>query len=165
MLAGCTTSDSNPADAAKPYAGLHERENREYLTDILGVDPVRTEWCAAFVNAVLEDDGLPNLYNQDHPYPLLARSFLDWGIPINYQDIQYGDLVIFPRGTQGWQGHVGIYIGRYPPTGELIILGGNQDKKVGYNLYKSSNIIGIRRFNDKYDVRSNYVGNDRTNGI
>lgn len=146
MLAGCTTSDSNPADAAKPYAGLHERENREYLTEILGVDPVRTEWCAAFVNAVLELNETPSLNTLNHPHPLLARSFLDWGSSINPQDIEYGDLVIFPRGGISWQGHVGFYIGRYPQTGEWIILGGNQNNKVTYSLFKPSKAIGIRRF-------------------
>lgn len=147
MLAGCNASDSNPADAAKPYAGLHERENREYLTEILGVDPVRTEWCAAFVNAMLEQDGIPSLNTVDHPHPLLARSFLDHGSPINPQDVEYGDLVIFPRGSEGWQGHVGFYIGRYS-TGEWIILGGNQNQKVTYSLYDPKRVLGIRRFSN-----------------
>ena len=38
---------------------------------------MRTEWCAAFVNAILELEGIPN--NNHHKFPLLARSFLEWG--------------------------------------------------------------------------------------
>ena len=44
------------------------------------------------------------------------------------KDIQYGDLVYFPRGGKSWQGRVGFYVGRYS-TGEWIILGGNPQQK------------------------------------
>ena len=142
LLTGC--SDTQPISEAREYIGLHEQNNREELTEILGVDPVRTEWCAAFVNAILEQDGVSSLNDVDHPHPLLARSFLDHGSPINPQDIEYGDIVIFPRGSQGWQGHVGFYVGRYS-TGEWIILGGNQNKTVSYQLFESRRVIGIRR--------------------
>lgn len=122
---------------------MHERQDRKELSELVGVDPVRTEWCAAFVNAVLELDGIPS--NNDHKYPLTARAFLDWGSPINPQDIQKGDLVIFPRGTQGWQGHVGFYIGR-ADNGSWIILGGNQDNQVRYDYYDPKRALGIRRW-------------------
>jgi len=146
LLAGCSgpVADSQPVKEAREYLGYHEQTNREELTDVLGVDPVYTEWCAAFVNAMLKEDGSPNLNDINHPYPLLARSFLEYGSPINPQDIQYGDLVIFPRGNQGWQGHVGFYVGRYS-TGEWIILGGNQNQTVSYALFESRRVIGIRR--------------------
>ena len=145
LLGGCSVSDTQPILEAREYVGLHEQSDRQELKEILGVDPVRTEWCAAFVNAMLEQDGIPSLNDIDHPYPLLARSFLDHGSPINPQDIEYGDLVVFPRGSQGWQGHVGFYVGRYS-TGEWIILGGNQNQKVSYQLFESKRVIGIRRF-------------------
>ena len=125
---------------------MHEHQNRSELKELVGVDPVRTEWCAAFVNAILELEGIPN--NEDHPYPLTARAFLDWGSPINPQDIQKGDLVIFPRGTQGWQGHVGFYIGR-SAEGMWVILGGNQDNQVRYDYYDPKRALGIRRWSDK----------------
>ena len=133
----------DPSVKAAEYFGLHERQDRAELSELVGVDPVRTEWCAAFVNAVLELDGIPS--NNDHKYPLTARAFLDWGSPINPQDIQKGDLVIFPRGTQGWQGHVGFYIGR-ADNGSWIILGGNQDNQVRYDYYDPKRALGIRRW-------------------
>lgn len=138
--------------SAEEYVGLHERRNRGELKEILGFDPVRTEWCAAFVNAILEIEDMPSLNDIDHPYPLLARSFLDHGSPVNPEDIKLGDVVIFPRGNQGWQGHVGFYSGT-TPTGEWIILGGNQDETVSYRNFKPHKAIGIRRIPHKYTMR------------
>jgi len=128
---------------AEEFLGLNEYQNRQQIKELTGVDPVRTEWCAAFVNAVLELDGIPN--NDDHKYPLTARAFLDWGSPIEAEDIQKGDLVIFPRGRQGWQGHVGFYYGT-TPEGKWVILGGNQSNSVRYDLYNPKRALGIRRW-------------------
>jgi uncharacterized protein (TIGR02594 family) len=111
----------------------------------MGVDPVHTEWCAAFVNAILEKDEIKNLYDIRHPRPLTARGFLDWGYPVKTSIIQRGDIVIFPRGNVAWQGHVGFYIGTHPESGKWIILGGNQDKEVKYSLFSPTRSIGIRR--------------------
>ena len=135
----------DPTAKAVEFLGLHERQDRQQLKELVGVDPVRTEWCAAFVNAILELDGIPS--NNDHKYPLTARAFLDWGSPINPQDIKRGDIVVFPRGTQGWQGHVGFYIGRHS-SGNWIILGGNQDNQVRYDLYSPRKALGIRRWTE-----------------
>ena len=145
LLLGCSLAESQEADTlgtATEYLGLHERQDRQELTELVGVDPVRTEWCAAFVNAILELEGIPN--NEGHKYPLTARAFLDWGDSINPQDIQKGDLVIFPRGNQGWQGHVGFYVGRHA-SGKWVILGGNQANSVRYDLYDPKKALGIRR--------------------
>ena len=131
-------------DIAKRYVGLHEYYNRDELEILLNVDPVRTEWCAAFVNKVLQIQGIPNLYDVGYAYPLTARGFLQWGESVDFQDeIQIGDIVIFPRGREGWQGHVGFYAGT--SGGKWIILGGNQDDSVSYKLYPPYMAIGIRR--------------------
>jgi uncharacterized protein (TIGR02594 family) len=130
---------------AEEYIGLNEYQNRQQIKRLTGVDPVRTEWCAAFVNAVLEIEGIPS--NNNHEYPLLARSFLDWGSTVEYSDIQRGDIVVFPRGNQGWKGHVGFYVTTVDtPKGQRwVILGGNQANSVRYDLYDPSRAIGIRR--------------------
>ena len=39
---------------AVEYIGLNEYQHRTALKRYVGVDPRYTEWCAAFVNAVLE---------------------------------------------------------------------------------------------------------------
>ena len=135
--------NANPVYEAIQYNGMHERIDRAELTAYVGVDPVRTEWCAAFVNAVLEESNITS--NSNHKYPLTARAFLDWGTPVD--EPKPGDIVVFPRGNQGWQGHVGFYIGEANVNGVLYyqILGGNQRNRVGINLYPASKTLGIRR--------------------
>jgi uncharacterized protein (TIGR02594 family) len=128
---------------AEEYIGLNEYQNRQQIQRLTGVDPVRTEWCAAFVNAILEIEGIPS--NNNHEYPLLARSFLDWGEAVEPEDIRKGDIVVFPRGNQGWKGHVGFYVGNQEGTNKWVILGGNQGNSVRYDLYDPSRAIGIRR--------------------
>lgn len=138
-------STNTPINNAANKIGLEERRDRAELKEFLEIDPVRTEWCAAFVNSVLEESNIPS--NKDHRYPLTARAFLDWGDTISKDDIQPGDIVVFPRGNQGWQGHVGFYIRTLEINGEnyYAILGGNQDDKVSIDIFRVSTVLGIRR--------------------
>ena len=108
---------------------------------------MRTEWCAAFVNAVLEIDGIPGSESVSDN-PLMARSFLDWGVEVAKADVKRGDIVVFPRGTQGWQGHVGFYVETRIEDGKewWVILGGNQSNEVRYDLYPANRAIGVRRY-------------------
>ena len=76
---------------------------------------------------------------------MAARSFLEWGWPVNPIDIQEGDIVIFPRGAEAWQGHVGFYVST-TEEGRWIILGGNQDNTVSYKVYDPHKSLGIRRW-------------------
>ena len=135
----------NPAFKAASYLGYTERTHRAELRELTGVDPVRTEWCAAFVNSVLEESDIKS--NNDHAYPLTARAFLDWGQKVSKKDIKPGDIVIFPRGNQGWQGHVGFYIKTQVVNGQefYYILGGNQNNKVSIVSYPARRALGIRR--------------------
>lgn len=135
----------NPVINAIKYINFSEKNDRQELKELTGVDPVRTEWCAAFVNAVLDESGIEN--NESHPYPLTARAFLDWGTPVSKEDIQPGDIVVFPRGNQGWQGHVGFYLRTFKINGVdyYYILGGNQNNMVSIVSYRSSKALGIRR--------------------
>jgi len=146
-LVGCQSTTKDPVVTAQPYIGLQERQDRTELRELVGVDPVRTEWCAAFVNAVLEIDGIPGSDTVSE-YPLTARSFLMWGSRIEKQDIKRGDVVVFPRGNQGWQGHVGFYVETRIMNGKeyWIILGGNQSNEVRYELFSPRKAIGIRRY-------------------
>ena len=139
--------ENNSVITAQPYIGLQERVHRDELKELLDVDPMRTEWCAAFVNAVLELDSIPNLNNQTKYPPLMARSFLFWGERVEPADIQRGDVVVFPRGTQGWQGHVGFYVDTQVVNGKeiWIVLGGNQSNEVRYDFFSPNKALGIRR--------------------
>ena len=163
FLVGCTPVDAPEIGEVRPffvpvrvepvwdavqYMGLHERKDRAELRELIGVDPVRVEWCAAFVNAVLEQNRVSGS-SLVSDYPLTARSFLDWGSPIPSNRIRRGDIVIFPRGAESWQGHVGFYWGTVQRNGKEYwqILGGNQSNRVGIELYPASSALGIRRQN------------------
>ena len=133
---------------ALQYLNLNERIHRSELRALMGIDPVKIEWCAAFLNAVLNNAGKPGAESVSQ-HPLLARSFLKWGESV--EDPLKGDLVVFPRGSESWQGHVGIYL--YTVTKNDIeyfaILGGNQDKSVNVQLFRVGSEIGIRRYKVK----------------
>jgi uncharacterized protein (TIGR02594 family) len=136
---------SNPAFKAAQYLNYTEVTHRQELRELTGVDPKRTEWCAAFVNAVLNESGAES--NSTHRFPLLARSFLDWGQQVDPKDIKPGDIVVFPRGNISWQGHVGFYLRTQQVNGVdyYWILGGNQNNKVSIVTYRASKALGIRR--------------------
>jgi uncharacterized protein (TIGR02594 family) len=129
-------------ETAKLYVGLNEYDNREKLEDFLNIDPVDFSWCAAFINAALRENNIPQSEK-----PLLARSFLNWGEPV--EEPKLGDIVIFPRGNEGWQGHVAFYIKTIEKDNitYYLVLGGNQNNKVSYELYPAENAIGLRRWN------------------
>jgi uncharacterized protein (TIGR02594 family) len=156
LLAGCNNplslnseyqskSQKMPEMVALQYIGFAERTHRTELKELTGVDPVRTEWCAAFVNAVLSETGIPGSESVSN-YPLTARSFLDWGVSV--KNPEPGDLVVFPRGNEAWQGHVGFYLRSQVIDGReyYYILGGNQNNRVSIELYRSNRAISIRRY-------------------
>jgi uncharacterized protein (TIGR02594 family) len=129
---------------ASRYMGYHERRNRAELRKFLGVDPVRIDWCAAFINSVLHEMNIKGSESVSN-YPLTARSFLRWGKRVQKPEV--GDIVVFPRGTESWQGHVGFYYGTEYRNGIKYyqILGGNQDDSVTIQLFRASTALSIRR--------------------
>lgn len=141
--------NSNPAHVlyAAGYVGLQERQDREQLRSLVGVDPVRIEWCAAFINAILERQGIPGSDSVSDT-PLMARSFLDWGTSV--EEPQRGDIVVFKRGNSSWQGHVAIYLSTVERNGRTYyrILGGNQNDSVNVIDYPASMLIDIRRIDN-----------------
>ena len=148
------TSGINPLhirNAAK-YVGYNEKKNRKELKKLMGIDPVRTEWCAAFINTVLN---LSNIRGSESisDTPLMARSFLKWGLSVN--EPQRGDIVVFERGNSGWQGHVAIYMGTVERNGKFYYrtLGGNQNNSINVSEYPVSKLLGIRRIQKIVDVK------------
>ncbi len=151
-IASCNTTEH--IDVAESKLGMNEYKDSTALRQYVGVDPRYTEWCAAFVNAVLEESGMKNLHDMEHPQPLTARSFLDWGVEV--ETPQAGDVIVFPRGRHRWQGHVGFYVGwEKDEEGKVyyLILGGNQNDSVSIERYLSTKALGIRRY--KYEHDSN----------
>jgi uncharacterized protein (TIGR02594 family) len=94
-------------------------------------------WCAAFVGHCLEAAGIRSTRK------LTARSYLDWGVPVEVADAQQGDIGVIPRGRSSWQGHV-FFIDRI--EGAWVWgLGGNQDDAVNVKRYPVSKLLGVRR--------------------
>lgn len=139
--------------AAAKYEGLwewkdgHNPKIVKWFADV-GHEWVKddeTAWCAAFAGAMLKEVGLP------HTGKLNARSYLDWGEPVDIEDAQRGDVVIFSRDDpSGWQGHV-AFLDR---VGESVVfvLGGNQSNQVNVKAYGRKQLLGIRRMTPPADV-------------
>ena len=154
VLAACSSiAEVNYPDRRVPqtlthkayyYYGLQEVKDRQLIKEITGVDPVTTEWCAAFVNMVLLENNLPQSSTVSS-YPLMARSFLEWGTPVDKPE--KGDILVFERGNSGWQGHVAFYVSTDIVDGEkyYTVLGGNQNNSVSIEKYSASKLLSIRR--------------------
>ena len=115
------------------------------MEQLLKVDPVKYEWCAAFVNFILHNHNLPGSESVSSS-PLVARSFLHWGTPVT--EPMRGDIIVLARGRKGWQGHVGFYhktIVR-DSVEYYILLGGNQNDMISYEEFPVTSVIGIRRW-------------------
>ena len=133
-------------DYAKEHLGTwewatgHNPKIVQYFADVghAWVKDDETAWCAAFVGAMLKKAGLP------HTGKLNARSYLDWGVPVDLADAKPGDIVVFSRGDpKGWQGHVAFYVSHNSSV--INVLGGNQNNQVNITPYSRSRLLGIRR--------------------
>lgn len=97
-----------------------------------------TAWCAAFVGAMLKRSGFP------HTGKLTARSYIDWGKPVDLKDAKPGDVVVFWRGSpNSWQGHVALF--DRADGGMIYVVGGNQRDQVNISAYPADRLLSIRR--------------------
>ncbi len=135
-----------PFDIARGYIGTTEGPgpaNNPAVMEMyasVGHDWVEHDsvaWCAAFVGHCLEMAGIRSTRK------LTARSYLDWGVPVEIADVQPGDIGVIPRGASSWQGHV-FFIDRI--EGAWVWgLGGNQSDAVNIKRYPVSKLLGVRR--------------------
>lgn len=99
------------------------------------VDKDEIAWCAAFVNAVLNDCNLPQTGK------LNARSFLELGQETKSPVL--GDIVVLWRVSPDSPfGHVGFFIREY--NDKILILGGNQNNEVNIKAFPKSQILQYR---------------------
>ena len=138
-----------PYDIARLHIGLKEMPGDKDHPDILAmyarvghgwVEHDEVAWCAAFVGSCLEQAG------ERSTRSLTARSYLDWGVPVELPDAQTGDIVIFKRGNSSWQGHVGFLVETRGAS--IAVLGGNQKDAVSVSTYSREDLLGIRRAGD-----------------
>jgi uncharacterized protein (TIGR02594 family) len=132
-------------EKSRGYLGLDANKDRKEITRLIStpfsepIDPVRTPWCAAFVNAMLKNGGF------DHNSSLAARSFLSYGVAT--KDPAPGDIVVLTRGKSEWAGHVGFYVQTVEIDGikYVELLGGNQDNQIAVGYYPINRVLGYRK--------------------
>ena len=108
----------------------------QFFRDVGHADVTSDEvaWCAAFVGACLERAGLRSTRS------LLARSYLDWGVPI--ANAKLGAVAVLSRGSDPGQGHVGFVVGA--AKDQLFLLGGNQKDAVTVQSFPMGRLLGLR---------------------
>lgn len=132
----------DPFQIAARQLGMNERDQNAALAEYMAnggvnLDPAVTAWCAAYVNATLQQAGMQGTGSN------MARSFLDWGTEVS--EPQRGDLAVFTRGDpNGPFGHVGFFDG-YNEDGTIRVLGGNQGDSVSIASYSPDDLLGFRR--------------------
>ncbi len=133
-------------EIAESKLGLQEVTNRKALMDFfkqyainndITLDPQTTPWCAAFINACERAVGNKGTGRVN------ARSFMLYGTKVDLTTAKAGDICIFARGNNNWQGHVAYFTAK---TGtDITILGGNQKDSVCYAVYSTEHLLSIRR--------------------
>ncbi len=97
-------------------------------------------WCSSFVCFIMETSGIPSTKSA------AARSWLDWGIPIEKPTL--GCVVVLTRGFSTSSGHVGFLVAEVP--GAVHILGGNQHNAVCVQSFPKISVIGYRLPPEEY---------------
>lgn len=127
--------------AARQYIGVKEIPGVTHHPLIVGwwkkikrggIKDDETPWCAAFVGAMLEDAGIVSSRFES------AKSYLTWGKSLA-QPVP-GCIVVF---TRDGGGHVGFVVGR-TESGQLRVLGGNQNNGVNIATFDTRRVSGYR---------------------
>lgn len=100
--------------------------------------PDEVPWCSTWLNLIAMLVGLPRSRSA------AARSWLNVGEAIELKDAVTGnDVVILSRGSQAWQGHVGLFAGQ---VGDVVyVLGGNQSNAITIASFPVADVLGVRR--------------------
>lgn len=136
-----------PYGVAQRYLGVREIPGKKHNGVILNfyrrlqisIFDDETPWCSTFVNFCALEAGY------ERTGKLNARSWLECGWKIPAPEAREGDVVIFERGTSGWEGHVAFLKHYDRQTGKMLCLGGNQADEVNVSAYSTSKLLGIRR--------------------
>lgn len=128
-------------EEARTFLGLKEIKGPKHAQAILdmwkaikrgGIKDDETPWCAAFVGACLERVGIQSTRFES------AKSYLKWGEKLDRP--VPGCVVVF---TRDGGGHVGFVVGK-TPSGNLLVLGGNQGDEVNIREFPLTRVTGYR---------------------
>lgn len=97
----------------------------------------QTPWCALYLNAVLQEAGLPLSAPLGSADLLRAKSFMAYGTPLT--EPCRGAILVFERPGGG---HVGICEGETLKA--YRVLGGNQSDRVGLTWIAKNRCVAIR---------------------
>lgn len=131
----------NIYNSALGFKGLREDNDKDKksLRGLFGfggasnnIDPEKVKWCAAFVNAVLGQNGMKGTGS------LWAEDFNKWGEATAKPE--KGDVVVLKN-------HVGFF-DSFNKDGSVNVLGGNQGDKVGVDKFAANKVLGYRRATD-----------------
>lgn len=137
--------DAIVATAAK-LAGRDADGVRSFLKQTgQDLDPRSNAWCAAFVNGVLEANGVPGMSGNGK---YVATGFLNWGQPADGEP-QPGDVLVMPRGRApgALGGHVGIATGQIADTKTgtyYLMQSGDMSGRVNYTWEPARSVV-VRR--------------------
>jgi uncharacterized protein (TIGR02594 family) len=131
MLLSTPAASADLYATAKQYIGLHERTNRKSLRKMLGVDPVRVQWCGAFLAMAARKAGYkpPSGAN-------VAASWSRFGRSVSMRQAKRGDVVVM-------RGHVTVFTRIV--KGKVCGVGGNQSNAIKESCYKTSRVVAVRR--------------------
>jgi uncharacterized protein (TIGR02594 family) len=123
--------------AARSHLG--QTEHNASLQQFLAgqhIDPEKSAWCAAFINAVLSSQGVKGTGSN------AASSFLNFGTATNTP--QKGDIVVLKSGQSASGMHVGLFDSA--ANGRVNVTGGNQGGgKVTTSSFAQSSVLAFRR--------------------
>jgi uncharacterized protein (TIGR02594 family) len=128
-------------EEARRHIGLTEIKGPKHNPEIVamwkaikrgGIKDDETPWCAAFVGACLERVGVQSTRFEG------ARSYVSWGEKLDKPVV--GCVVVFSRDGGG---HVGFVVGQ-DQSGNLLVLGGNQEDAVNVKSFKRHRVTAYR---------------------
>tara|TARA_R100001460_G_scaffold44205_1_gene80840 strand:- start:1642 stop:6318 length:4677 start_codon:yes stop_codon:yes gene_type:complete len=136
-----------------------------------GFDPTKDAWCAAFVNHVLTELGADLINSKDRYDRIRANKYKNYGKPVDINNIQEGDIVVFDFDKDGTADHVTFYAGgRITSQGEgqyINVIGGNQSGEVSirenHPMYTLDTVAAIRRITydgDAYEIAQSHKDSD-----
>lgn len=103
-------------------------------TNIAGYDD-KASWCSSFINWCLSKAGISGTGSA------LARSWLEWGTPIE-EPVIGCIAVLWRESPTSWRGHVAFYLREDEQF--VYLLGGNQLEQVREHFYPKAMVLGYR---------------------
>ncbi len=103
-------------------------------------DSISIAWCGTFIAICAKRSGRKWIQPKDNF--MLARNWAKFAGSTKLARPAVGAVVVFWRGSpKGWQGHVGIIVGK-DARGNLMVIGGNQSNMCKISPYTTERVIG-----------------------